>query len=80
VASFSGASNLVDGDTNDVEDAFVRDRLAGITERVSVASDGTQGNDISEVPSISSDGGYVVFWSDATNLYEGSQTSALLEP
>jgi hypothetical protein len=31
--SFSGASNLVQGDTNGVEDVFVRDRVAGTTQR-----------------------------------------------
>lgn len=40
----SGASNLVFGDSNGFTDVFVRDRKAGTTERVSVASDGTQAN------------------------------------
>ena len=40
----SGASDLVDGDTNAGWDVFVRDREAGTTERVSVTSDGGQGN------------------------------------
>ena len=36
------ASNLVAGDTNGTFDVFVRDRLAGVANRVSVAADGTQ--------------------------------------
>ena len=42
VAFLSGASNLVVGDTNGSVDTFVHDRQTGVTERVSVASDGTQ--------------------------------------
>ena len=38
VAFNSGASNLVPGDTNGDLDVFVRDRIAGTTERVSVDS------------------------------------------
>lgn len=64
------ASNLVPGDTNGAWDVFIRDRQAGTTERVSVASDGTQGNGNSFIQSnaLSPDGRYVVFWSDAPNL------------
>ena len=71
VAFYSGASNLVPGDTNGWEDAFVHDRQTGITERVSVASDGTQGNSWSKSPAISADGRIVAFISDATNLVPG---------
>ena len=39
---------------------------AGTTTRVSVASDGTQGNGWSREPAISADGRYVAFASDAT--------------
>jgi Tol biopolymer transport system component len=42
VAFTSQASNLVLGDTNGLNDAFVRDRAAGRTERVGVTSDGGQ--------------------------------------
>ena len=71
VAFWSDASNLVGGDTNGVEDVFVRDRQTGTTELVSVATGGTQGNARSRYPSISSDGRFVVFWSDASNLVAG---------
>ncbi|HYH50175.1 MAG TPA: hypothetical protein VEG38_11575 [Acidimicrobiia bacterium] len=71
VAFESDSSNLVAGDTNGVSDIFVRDRLAGKTERVSVATDGTQGNKGSFRPGISADGRFVVFESAATNLLPG---------
>jgi Tol biopolymer transport system component len=44
VAFVSTASNLVTGDTNDLPDTFVHDRQTGETTRVSIASDGTQGD------------------------------------
>ena len=47
----------------------------GTTERVSVASDGTQGNDWSTWSTISSDGRYVVFTSKADNLVENDNNS-----
>ena len=40
----------------------------GTTSRVSVASNGPQGNGVSETPSISSDGRYITFASSASNL------------
>ena len=43
----------------------------GTTTRVSVASDGSQGNHISGYSSISADGRYVAFYSDASNLVSG---------
>jgi hypothetical protein len=67
----SKASNLVPGDTNGVWDTFVRDRLTGQTSRVSISTDGVQGNDQSASGRISADGRYVVFSSHATNLVPG---------
>ena len=71
VAFWSFAPNLVAGDSNGTYDIFLRDRQLGTTERVSVATVGVQGNGMSLYPSISSDGRYVVFVSDATNLVAG---------
>lgn len=68
VAFSSSASHLVAEDTNGFEDAFVRDRKTGETRRVSLASDGVQGNGASSVTSISSDGRYVTLGSSASNL------------
>jgi len=68
----SDASNLVAGDINGFADIFVHDRKTGETTRVSVASDGTQGNNgAGPGSSISADGRFVAFSSDATNLLEG---------
>jgi Tol biopolymer transport system component len=71
VTFFSWANNLVPGDTNGVGDVFVHDRQTGQTSRVSVASDGTQGNEVSYIESISADGRYVTFYSAANNLVPG---------
>ena len=75
----SAASNLVPGDTNAVGDVFVRDRLTGVTERVSVGPKGVQGDGdsnvlgISTAPAISDDGRFVAFKSDASNLVKGDR-------
>ncbi|TMB04184.1 MAG: hypothetical protein E6J57_02110 [Deltaproteobacteria bacterium] len=71
VAFQSDATNLVVGDTNGATDVFVRDRQTGMTARVSVASDGTQANNVSSYPALSADGRFVAFQSDATNLVVG---------
>ena len=73
VAFQSDADNLVAGDTNSATDVFVYDRTTGATERVSLASDGTQGNRASHLPQqstrvVSDDGRFVGFESFATNL------------
>ncbi len=72
VAFSSLASNLVTDDTNGRGDVYVHDRLSDMTERVSVDSNGVQGNASSYRPSISADGRCVAFGSFATNLAPGS--------
>jgi Tol biopolymer transport system component len=67
----SDATNLVVGDANGVRDVFVYDRVFGITELVSVDSNGAQGDGASLYPRISSDGRRVAFWSFASNLVVG---------
>ena len=57
----SSATNLVPGDTNFAEDVFLRDRTTSRTERISVASDGSQGQYPSMRPAISADGRYIAF-------------------
>lgn len=64
----SSADNLVDDDMNRVFDIFIRDRLTRITQLASVANDGTQGNNTSFWSSITPDGRFIVFSSDAFNL------------
>jgi len=66
------SSNLVPGDTNGFYDIYVRDRSTGTTERVSVDSSGNQANGSSYYPpSVSADGRFVAFSSDASNLVSG---------
>ncbi len=71
----SSASNLVAGDTNDNWDVFRRDLATGDIVRVSVADNETQANLGSYHPSISADGRYVAFYSNATNLVGGDDTN-----
>jgi Tol biopolymer transport system component len=60
-----------------VLDVFVHDRQTGQTSRVSVASDGTQGDGDSRASSISADGRYVTFDSFASNLVPGDTNDAI---
>ena len=71
IAFDSFASNLVAGDSNGFGDVFVHDRQTGNTTRVSVASNGAQGNGSSSSPAISANGRYVTFESNASNLVAG---------
>lgn len=64
----STASNLIAGDTNGVEDIFVRDRTNNTTVRASQSDAGVAGNQASARPFISDDGRFVAFESSATNL------------
>jgi len=74
VAFVSSATNLVPGDTNGRQDVFVRDRAGGTTERVSVSSAEVQASSDGVQPSISADGRFVGFASDASNLVSGDRT------
>jgi Tol biopolymer transport system component len=71
VAFTSAATNLVMPDTNSAYDVFVHDCDTNATTLVSVDSTGVQGGGSSRFPSISGDGRYVAFASDATNLVSG---------
>lgn len=71
VAFVSTANNLVAGDTNGVDDVFVRDRITRIVRRVSVSTTGVQANNVSGSPDISDDGRFVAFASFASNLVTG---------
>jgi hypothetical protein len=71
VAIESDATNLVAGDTNGVNDVFVRDRGAGTTERASVDSAGNEtAGLVVDGPALSGDGRFVAFESDATDLVQ----------
>jgi WD40-like Beta Propeller Repeat len=70
IAFESWADNFVPGDTNG-RDVFVHNRKTGETTRVSVSSAGRQANRASSRSTISADGRFVGFMSQATNLVPG---------
>jgi Tol biopolymer transport system component len=77
VAFNSGASNLVHNDTITGGGLFVRDRLAGVTRRVSIGDDGQAPNyGGAAYPVITADGRSVAFTSGATNLVPVSTEGA----
>ena len=73
------ATNLVAGDTNQRRDIFLRDPLNATTTRLSLATGGAQADRDAASPSISDDGGRVVFLSDATTL-DGTADPLACEP
>ncbi len=63
------ANDLTDDPATDYTNIYVRDRVLGVTERITMAPDGSPANRRSQgEPSISSDGRFVAFESSATNL------------
>jgi Tol biopolymer transport system component len=76
VAFESVAADLVSGDTNARRDVFVRDGEDRTTERMSGGSGGAQANGDSYGASISDDGRYVAFTSQASNLVSGDTNGA----
>jgi Tol biopolymer transport system component len=70
VVFISASANLVMGDANGVADVFWRDRLLGITRRVSVRTYGAEANGESRLsrPVLTADGRFVAFQSAASNL------------
>jgi Tol biopolymer transport system component len=83
VAFTSDATNLVAGDGNGVSDVFLRDRVGGTTERISVDSAGVEGNGSSATAEhvsqgLSADGLLVVFTSNAMNLV-ASDTNGFMD-
>lgn len=76
VAFVSEADNLVPNDTNGIWDIFIHDRRTGETSRISVGPDGLEANGDCFEPSISGDGRFVAFVSDADNLVSGDTNEA----
>lgn len=64
----SEANNLVEKDTNIAFDVFIWDQENNQLQRVSMPTKGTESNGNSRLPSISSNGRYVVYISTASNL------------
>ncbi len=71
----SRAADLVPGDLNGTNDAFVHDLTTGLTELVSKSSAGVIGNGYSYQAHPSFDGSRVAFSSHATNLVVGDTSS-----
>ena len=65
-ADFEHRTNRYSGSI--VGDTYVKDRQTGDVTLASIGNAGQRGNHDSRGPLISPDGGYVVFWSRATNL------------
>jgi len=66
--AFSSSSELVPADHNGQTDVYVHDRVTGRTTRISVSSAGAEATGSSTHPSISTDGRFVAFSSDAEDL------------
>lgn len=75
VVFISTATNLISSDTNFCSDVFVRDLVNNTTIRVSVGAAGAEANSGSDTPSITDDGQYVGFRSEATNLIGSGDTN-----
>lgn len=75
----SDASTLVPGDTNGKADIFRKDLVTGAVIRVSTAGDEAEANGVSYNYTISADGRYVLFTSEATNLTGDTTTGTVAQ-
>jgi Tol biopolymer transport system component len=73
----SGATSLVNGDSNGRTDIFRHDRLTRETNRVAVSTYGGELNGESLRPTVSSDGQYIAFVTDATNAADDDSNGAV---
>lgn len=72
----SDAPDLVPNDTNNSHDVFLYDRLTRTTERISLGLGGVQGNNRSMFGDLSTDGRFLTFHSEATNLVPNDTNNA----
>jgi len=75
VAFVSDATNLVAGDTNSVNDVFVKDMQTGAVVRANVSSSGQQATRDAWHPAISADGRYVTFLTKSADLWGKAGTA-----
>ena len=68
ISFFTYASNLVDSDTNQLEDVFVYDRQTGNMELLSNTEDGQPADNSTFSPSLNANGQFVVVFSLASNF------------
>jgi len=78
VAFRSSASNLVASDSNGKADVFLKDMQTGTVTRVSVTAEGAEGDQDSEMASISADGRYVAFHS-LSSTFSGDDTNGKMD-
>jgi uncharacterized repeat protein (TIGR01451 family) len=69
VAFRTGSTNLDPGDTDALQDIYVKDLSTGDVILVSTSSEGIKGNGVSGNPALSADGSLVAFYSASTNLH-----------
>lgn len=67
----SRATNLVEGDSTDLSDIFIKDTLTGAVACLTINAEGVESDGWSYRAEISADGSNIVFASNATNLVEG---------
>lgn len=79
VAFFSTAPDIITGGTNGRDHIYRRDRQLGVTMIVTTRADGEQADAGSRKLSLSGDGRYVAFASDATNLVSESLSFGVLQ-
>lgn len=70
---WSEANNLVAGDTNQVSDLFLFNRITKVTQRINIGVGGMQGNGHTRSATISADGRFIGFTTSATNTMLGPQ-------
>jgi hypothetical protein len=80
LAYHSRATNLAAPCANGLDQVFVKNRVSGITECLSVGPDGSPGNGPSHDADLSGNGRFVVFVSSATNLVTTSVALAGAAP
>jgi hypothetical protein len=76
VAFQSDARNLLPGGTNGRQHIYVRDRVAGTTELVSMSTAGVQADNLNDIGNLSGDGRFAVFISYASNLVPGDSNGS----
>lgn len=76
VAFVSDATNLVEGDTNAMDDVFVHDIDSGRTSRESLTWEGAQVSGGSASPWSGSDGRFVAFASDGADVVAGDSNGS----
>ncbi|NEQ41149.1 MAG: DUF4347 domain-containing protein [Okeania sp. SIO3I5] len=69
----SNADNLLPGDTNEKQNIFIRELETGITTQFNPDSSGNQFNSSSRIYSMSGNGRFITFSSDADNLIPGEE-------